>query len=87
MTESSVPIVPQYLVARLRRAFAEDPRICEMGVRVTVRGEWLHLSGEAPCEARRALLEAIVREHVSSASIRNDVHVVSAGTPTEYEDL
>ena len=30
---------PQYLVARLRRALAEDPRTAELGVQVTIRGD------------------------------------------------
>lgn len=79
---------PQYTVAHLRRAFAEDPRTSELGVRVTIRGSQVYLSGEVPSAQRKEDLEVVVREMLPSASIRNDVHVVEHHEPgTEREEL
>lgn len=39
----------QYLAANLRRAVAEDPRTAELGVRITVRGDHVMLSGDVAC--------------------------------------
>ncbi|MFF0813622.1 BON domain-containing protein [Rhodococcus sp. NPDC003318] len=79
--------LPQYVVAHLRRAFAEDPRTCELGIRVSVRGRWVYLSGEVTCEDRKDALEVVLWEHFPSALVRNDVHVMRLGAPVEHEDL
>lgn len=78
---------PQYLVARLRRALAEDPRTAEQGVRVHVRGSTVQLSGQVASAQRCAALAAVIAEHAPDMAIRNDVRVVPAGQPTHLEEL
>ncbi|MFD9739061.1 BON domain-containing protein [Umezawaea sp. NPDC059074] len=77
----------QYLSARLRRAIAEDPRTTELGVRVTVRGDHVLLSGDVACEERRAELEAVVHEVAPEVVVMDDVRVVSVAEPEGSEDL
>jgi hypothetical protein len=77
----------QYLSARLRRAIAEDPRTTELGVRVTVRGDHVLLSGDVACEERRAELEAVVHEGAPDLQVLDDVRVVSVGEPEGSEEL
>ncbi|MEO6082099.1 MAG: BON domain-containing protein [Umezawaea sp.] len=77
----------QYLSARLRRAIAEDPRTTELGVRVTVRGDHVLLSGDVACEERRAELEAVVHEVAPDLQVLDDVRVVSVGEPEGSEEL
>jgi hypothetical protein len=77
----------QYLSARLRRAIAEDPRTTELGVRVTVRGDHVLLSGDVACEDRRAELEAVVHEVAPDLQVLDDVRVVSVAEPEGSEDL
>jgi hypothetical protein len=77
----------QYLSARLRRAIAEDPRTTELGVRVTVRGDHVLLSGDVACEERRAELEAVVHEVAPDLQVLDDVRVVSVAEPEGSEEL
>lgn len=78
---------PQYRVAHVRRALAEDPRTAEMGVRVNVRGEHLHLSGEVATEQRRTELEQVVGELLPEVELHNDVRVADTREPNRLEEL
>ncbi|MFI6871739.1 BON domain-containing protein [Nocardia sp. NPDC050406] len=80
-------VLPQYLVANLRRAFAEDPRTAELGVQVTIRGNVVVLSGEVASDQRRQQLEAVVHEHAPKLRVHNDVRVSAAAGPAETEEL
>ncbi|GAA3883994.1 hypothetical protein GCM10022243_55920 [Saccharothrix violaceirubra] len=77
----------QYLSARLRRALAEDPRTAELGVRVTVRGDHVLLSGDVACADRRADLEAVVHEAAPGVTVLDDVRVVPVGEPVGQEEI
>ncbi|GAB2748756.1 BON domain-containing protein [Amycolatopsis magusensis] len=79
--------VPQYWAARLRRAIAEDERTTEMGVRVDIRADHVHLSGEVACDARRAELEQVVHELAPDLRVHNDLRVAAVGEPTAREEL
>jgi osmotically-inducible protein OsmY len=83
MTDES----PQYRVAHIRRALAEDPRTTEMGVRVNVRGDQVHLSGEVATEQRRTDLEQVLAEIAPEVSVSNDVRVADTREPTRREEL
>jgi len=78
---------PQYRVAHIRRALAEDPRTAEMGVRVNVRGDQVHLSGEVATEQRRADLEEVLAEVAPEVSVSNDVRVTDCREPARREEL
>ncbi|MBL1074138.1 nucleotidyltransferase [Nocardia sp. 2] len=80
-------ILPQYLVANLRRAFAEDPRTAELGVQVTLRGDVVVLSGEVASIARRRQLELVVREQAPKLRVHNDVRVTPPDPPHAPEEL
>ncbi|WP_068056601.1 BON domain-containing protein [Nocardia xishanensis] len=78
---------PQYLVARLRRALAEDPRTAELGVQVTIRGEVVVLDGEVTSAQRKQQMEQVVREQLPGVVIHNDVRVMVPTAPTGTEHL
>ncbi|GAB2712241.1 BON domain-containing protein [Nocardia thraciensis] len=80
-------LLPQYLVANLRRAFAEDPRTAELGVHVTIRGDVVVLSGEVASARCREQLQDVVREHVPKLRVHNDVRVTSSAAPADREHL
>lgn len=82
-----IPEPPQYLVARLRRALAEDERTAEQGVRVVVRGSTVHLCGEVVTAERATALADVIAEHAPGYLLRNDVRVVPAGQPAAREEL
>ncbi|WP_433680449.1 BON domain-containing protein [Nocardia sp. CA-119907] len=78
---------PQYLVAHLRRALAEDPRTAELGVQVTIRGDVVVLVGEVSSVERKQQMENVVREQLPQARIHNDVHVTPPAAPGDTEAL
>ncbi|MFD3458590.1 BON domain-containing protein [Nocardia fluminea] len=78
---------PQYVVANLRRAFAEDPRTATMGVQVTVRGDVVVLTGEVADEQSRLALETVLRERVGPLRVHNDVRVHRRSAPVGPELL
>lgn len=78
---------PQYRAARLRQALAEDPRTAELGVRVTVRGEHVLLSGQVVSEGRRAELQRVLEELAPNLEIYNDIRVSCVDEPSRREEL
>ncbi|MEU5694958.1 BON domain-containing protein [Actinosynnema sp. NPDC020468] len=80
-------VAEQYLAARLRRALAEDPRTAELGVRVTVRGDNVLLSGDVASPERRAELEAVVHDVAPEVTVLDDVKVVPVGEPDGSEEI
>ncbi|MBC7299996.1 MAG: nucleotidyltransferase [Nocardia sp.] len=78
---------PQYLVANLRRAFAQDPRTATMGVHVTVRGDVVVLTGEVGDEQSRSALETVLRERIGPLRVHNDVRVGHPRAPADPELL
>ncbi|MGY4099885.1 BON domain-containing protein [Nocardia sp. R16R-3T] len=78
---------PQYTVAHLRRALAEDPRTAELGVQVTIRGDVVVLGGEVSSIERKLQMEKVVREQLPRARIHNDVHVTPPCAPGAAEAL
>jgi osmotically-inducible protein OsmY len=78
---------PQYLVQRLRRAIAQDPRTAELGVQVKVRGAVVFLTGEVVTRQRCERLAEVVAEIAPELTVHNDVHVVPARAPEGREEL
>ncbi|MGW5313017.1 nucleotidyltransferase family protein [Nocardia thailandica] len=81
------PEPPQYVVANLRRVFAEDPRTATQSVHVTVRGDVLVLTGEVADEHSRAALETVLAERVGTLRVHNDVRVSRPAAPAGPELL
>ncbi|MFD7658115.1 BON domain-containing protein [Actinosynnema sp. NPDC059797] len=77
----------QYLSARLRRALAEDPRTTEQGVRVTVRGDNVLLSGSVASDERRDALKAVIHDVAPELTVLDDVKVVPVGAPAGREEI
>ncbi|MEV0291937.1 BON domain-containing protein [Nocardia sp. NPDC050710] len=78
---------PQYLVAQLHRALAEDPRTAELGVQVTIRGDVVALDGEVNTPELKRQIEAVVREQLPDSVIHNDIHVTKPAPPADFEEL
>jgi osmotically-inducible protein OsmY len=78
---------PEYRIANVRRALAEDERTAELGIRVSVRGDAILLSGDVECEHRRAEIETVLREVASDMRVVNDIRVTEVGEPVGREEL
>jgi hypothetical protein len=76
------PLEP-YLAERLRCELGRDPRVHELGIRVTVvLGEHcIVLSGLVQNQARREWIEILARELLPDYEIRNEVGVQAMDAP------
>ena len=87
MTDAEPPQEPYYLAARIQRRLAEDPDTAELGVRVSVHGGAVHLSGDVASEERRRHLVAAAAAEAGDLEVRDDLRVTCAEPPTTAEDL
>jgi hypothetical protein len=86
-TSSPTSDAPQYRAERLRRVLAEDPRTAELGVRVSLRGDHVLLSGQVACEERRAEIQRVLHEAAPDLIVDNDVRVSCVDVPSGREEL
>ena len=77
----------EYLIERLREAFALDGRVAELDVDVAVTGSTVHLAGAVPTEERRAALEEVARRECPDHQIRNDVVVMQIADTGAREEV
>ena len=78
----------EYTDAHLQRVLAEDGRIAELGIDVTVgRDETIVLSGQVESAERCQAIEDRVREECPGCRIVNEVIVVSTDPPNRAELL
>lgn len=83
MTEETSP-GDEYLAQRLRDALAEDPRVGELGIGVTVADGRAYLSGEVATPERQHAVAAVAAEVLPDHEVHNDVSVTSW---TEADDM
>ncbi len=67
----------EYLAQHLRDALAEDPRVSELGIGVTVADGHAYLSGKVATPERRHAIGAVAAEMLADHEIHNEVSVTS----------
>ena len=67
------PSERHHLVARIRRALAEDPRVGELGVTVSLTEEAVILSGRVATEERRRAAAAVAAELAPGLAVKNQI--------------
>lgn len=77
----------QYLIERVREALAEDPRVGELYVQVTVAAGKVFLSGNVATPERKAAMSEVVAELLPDHKIHNLATVSSLPEPEETERL
>ncbi|TDD73998.1 BON domain-containing protein [Actinomadura rubrisoli] len=77
--------LPGYLSAHIQERLAAEA--FELGIRVDVRGEVVHLRGEVVSEERRLAVEDAARVAAEGREICNEVSVVPVGEPDGEERL
>jgi osmotically-inducible protein OsmY len=87
MAESEEPVLPDYLVAHVQEALAEDPRVSDLGIHVAVRGRKVFLSGTVASEERRLAVAAVVGEVASGYEIHNETEVAAYAEADDMETL
>lgn len=73
-----------YLLEHLRQAMAEDDRVSEPNIRVTIAGGRVWLNGQVGSEERRKAAEVVAREIATKEGmeVRNDITVMTVTGPT-----
>lgn len=75
------------LIARVREALAEDPRVGEMELKVELSGERLVILGTVATPARRERISRIMAERFPEHGIDNRTEVPPLEEPEEAERL
>jgi osmotically-inducible protein OsmY len=76
-----------YLLERIRTALAEDPRVGELGVEVTVEPGLVVVAGEVATAERRAAVEEVVREVAPDHRLDDRMTTLTLGGPGEAETV
>jgi osmotically-inducible protein OsmY len=77
----------QYLIERVREALAEDPRVGELYVQVTVAAGKVFLSGTVATQERKAAMSDLVRELLPDHEVHNLATVSSLSEPVDAEQI
>ena len=84
----SVPSpVDPYLAEHIRTAFAQDPRVNELGLTVTLVGGRVFVTGTVPTVERREGVATVIAEQFPDLELHNDVTVQQVGTQPSTEIL
>lgn len=76
-----------YVVQHVREALANDPRVSELHVEVTVTADRVFITGTVPSEERREVIAAVVRELLPEHHVSNHVTVEPISGSPEVERL
>jgi hypothetical protein len=77
--------VSGYLAAHIQERLAAEAH--ELGIRVDVRGDVVHLRGEVVSEERSRDVEDAAREAAEGREICNELHVVAVPEPDGAEQI
>ncbi len=76
-----------YLAQHVRETLAQDPRVGELDVRVTVRAGSVLLSGTVATPERRDMIAAVAREMLPDRQIESEIVVGAVAEPSSPEHL
>lgn len=76
-----------YLVAHVQEALAQDARLNELDIEITVRGDDVFVSGTVATAERQAAVTAVVGEVLPDHRVHNEVSVIVHPAPDAPEHL
>lgn len=76
-----------YLLAHVREALAQDPRVNDLNIQVNVAGKKLFLTGTVPTQERCKTIATVVRELLPDYEVHNELTVQSFEATGEMEKL
>jgi ribosome recycling factor len=77
----------EYVVLHVREALAQDGRVSELGLEVSVRGGVLHITGPVSTEERRAAVAEVAGEIAPELTVANETHVMRYSGDASVEVL
>ena len=81
--------LPEHLAADIAELLAEDPRVGEQGLQVSVTGRTVTVSGAVATDERRDRIGAVIAEQLPDVEVDNRVTVLAGDldAPDEPERL
>jgi hypothetical protein len=76
-----------YLATHLQEALAQDPRVHEPQLRVTIRGGRIQVTGDVPTVQRKEAVTEVIRELEPALRVENLVDVTDAQAEPRTERL
>jgi osmotically-inducible protein OsmY len=76
-----------YTEGRIQRHLAENPETAELGVRATLHGGAVYLSGDVASEQRRRRVVDAVRALMPDLRVHDELQVTCADPPADREEL
>jgi osmotically-inducible protein OsmY len=77
----------QYVIERVHRALAEDPRVGELNVDVTLAGGRVFLTGDVPTQERKDAISSLVGELLPDHEVCNETSVATLAPAGDPEDI
>ena len=84
---SATPPTDPYVAERIRTAIAQDARVNELGITVTIVGERVFVSGTVLTAERRDGIAAVIAEQFPTLELHNDVAVQEVGSHPAPETI
>ena len=77
----------QYVIERVHRALAEDPRVSALDVDVALAGGRVFLTGDVPTQERKDAISAVVAEVLPDHQVCNETRVAELAPAGDPEDI
>jgi osmotically-inducible protein OsmY len=84
---SAADDAPEYVIARIQKALATDPRTGELELDVRLAGGRIFLTGAVATPERREVVGDVVREVVPDLEVVNELTVAGEAEPGGGERL
>ena len=84
---SAPPAGDPYLAERIRTAIAQDARVNELGIAVTIVGDRVFVTGTVLTAERRDGIASVITEQFPALELHNDVAVQQVGSHPTPETL
>jgi hypothetical protein len=81
------PMAPEYLVAHLREALAEDGRTAQQDLKIVVSGNQVVVKGDCQTEERRIAIEEVIHSIAPQIEVSNHVRVAPMSGPDRVEEI
>jgi hypothetical protein len=85
MLGGAMPSHDEYLIAKIQKALATDPRVHKQDVDVAICGDRIHLTGRTSTEERRRIIGMVVSETAPEFDVKNEIDVIELSGPAQPE--
>ncbi|RZA07287.1 MAG: hypothetical protein EOP11_08130 [Proteobacteria bacterium] len=80
-------LAPEYVVAHIREALAEDGRTIQQDLKILLNGNQIVVKGDCPTEAQCKAVEEVIRAAAPGYEIANQARIVAVTAPERAEEI